>query len=66
MLRVAMPIHFVRDSAEMTPLGRAAADDMWHMLDEQSRPPILLVGHTDPDGSDEYNLQLSRRRRNRT
>lgn len=60
--RVALPIHFVRDSTEMTPLGREGAEQLWQTLMLYGMPPVRLVGHTDPDGSDDYNLELSRRR----
>lgn len=59
---VPVPIQFVYGSREMTPLGREYAEDMLKVLNEQGRPRILLVGHTDPIGSDESNLELSLRR----
>jgi outer membrane protein OmpA-like peptidoglycan-associated protein len=60
--RVAMPIHFVRNSTEMTPLGRESAEQLWQELEIYGMPPVRLIGHTDPDGSDAFNLDLSRRR----
>jgi len=59
---VPVPVQFIRDRDEMTDLGRQYAEETLRLLSEQGRPKILLVGHTDPDGSDQYNLELSRRR----
>jgi outer membrane protein OmpA-like peptidoglycan-associated protein len=59
---VPVPVQFVYNSHEMTPLGREYAEDMLKLLREQGHPRILLVGHTDPIGSDSFNLDLSLRR----
>jgi outer membrane protein OmpA-like peptidoglycan-associated protein len=59
---VPVPIQFVRDRDKMTPLGQQYAAEMARLLGEQGGPGIDLVGHTDPDGSDEYNLKLSLQR----
>jgi outer membrane protein OmpA-like peptidoglycan-associated protein len=59
IVAVAQPIHFIRGEAAFTALGRQAAAAMAEMLEREGRPRIRLVGHTDPDGSDEYNLRLS-------
>jgi outer membrane protein OmpA-like peptidoglycan-associated protein len=59
---IPVPVQFVRDVDKMTPLGQAYAAEMARLLGDQGHPRILLVGHTDPDGSDEYNLPLSLRR----
>lgn len=59
---VPVPVEFVRDSDEFTARGRQAAEDAARLLAEQNRPRILMTGHTDPDGSDQYNLDLSVRR----
>jgi len=59
---VAQPIHFVWGSAEFADLGRAAADALFEMLQAENMPSIMLVGHTDPDGTNEYNMRLSRQR----
>lgn len=60
--RVALPIQFVFGSDRPTELGSRALEALWSQLDEQGRPPILLLGHTDPVGSDEANMALSERR----
>lgn len=59
---VPVPVQFVRDSDKMTPLGQQYAAEMVQLLGEQGHPRVQLVGHTDPDGSDQYNLMLSLRR----
>ena len=60
--RVAIPINFRTNSAELTERGRHFARDMAVYLDEQRPGNITLYAHTDPRGSEEYNLELSRRR----
>ena len=60
--RVAVPITFRTDSAELTEKGRNFARDMAVYLKEQRPGNITLSAHTDPRGSEEYNLELSRRR----
>jgi outer membrane protein OmpA-like peptidoglycan-associated protein len=59
---VALPIQYVYNSDEMTPLGRQYADEALKLLSDQGRPKVALIGHTDPKGGDQYNLDLSRRR----
>lgn len=59
---VPVPIQFVRDREEMTPLGQQYAAEIARLLGQQGHPHVLLVGHTDPDGSDQHNLALSLRR----
>jgi outer membrane protein OmpA-like peptidoglycan-associated protein len=59
---VPVPVQFVRGRDEMTPLGEQYAAEMARLLGGQGHPRVLLVGHTDPDGSDQYNLVLSLRR----
>jgi outer membrane protein OmpA-like peptidoglycan-associated protein len=57
-----VPVQFVRDKDEMTTLGRQYADETFGLLNNQGKPRIGLIGHTDPDGSDLYNDDLSLRR----
>ena len=59
---VPVPMQFARDSEKMTPLGQQYAAEMARLLGQQGHPRVLLVGHTDLDGSDQYNLMLSLRR----
>jgi outer membrane protein OmpA-like peptidoglycan-associated protein len=60
--RVPVPLQFVYNEDNLTDLGRAEAEEMVKALKEENNPRIHLVGHTDPKGSDAYNLGLSVRR----
>jgi OOP family OmpA-OmpF porin len=57
---VPVPVQFEYDSAELTPEGIAAVEDMYAYL--KDLPHVTIVGHTDPVGSDNYNYGLSERR----
>lgn len=59
---VPVPVQYAFDKAEMTSLGRKYAEETARLLNGLQRPSILLVGHTDPVGSDLYNMELSLRR----
>ncbi|MBP7335880.1 OmpA family protein [Niveispirillum sp.] len=59
---VAVPIRFEYDSAQMTPDGLRAAQDMAEILKAQGKTAVVLSGHTDSDGEDAYNCKLSRDR----
>jgi outer membrane protein OmpA-like peptidoglycan-associated protein len=59
---VAIPITFEYNSTCFTPEGAEAASDLAVQLRAKGLPAIELVGHTDPRGSDAYNLTLSRGR----
>jgi outer membrane protein OmpA-like peptidoglycan-associated protein len=56
---VAQPIHFEFGSDRFTTLGAAAVERLAAMLEEEGRPPIMLIGHTDPVGGDDVNDRLS-------
>jgi outer membrane protein OmpA-like peptidoglycan-associated protein len=58
----ALPIQFVRDSDTMTALGAKYAAELIEYLRARQLPKLLIIGHTDHDGSNNYNLALSRRR----
>lgn len=58
----AIPITFAYNSTEFDEKGQQAASDLLRWLQEVQPPAIMLIGHTDPRGSDEYNLSLSLRR----
>ncbi|CAK0758364.1 OmpA-like domain-containing protein [Azospirillaceae bacterium] len=60
--KVALPIEFQYNSVVFTDNGARAVEDLWSSLQAQKEPNITLVGHTDPIGSDEYNIDLSIRR----
>ena len=59
-----VPIQFIRDSDTMTGLGAKYADELVAYLRAKQLPRLLIIGHTDHDGRDSYNLALSRRRAN--
>jgi outer membrane protein OmpA-like peptidoglycan-associated protein len=54
-----LPITFVFDSTEFDAQGRIYADALLNHLLTHNPPRIELDGHTDPMGSEEYNLDLS-------
>ena len=53
---------FAFDKAVLKPEGIAELDRFLQELRETSFSYILVVGHTDPFGTDAYNMQLSQRR----
>jgi outer membrane protein OmpA-like peptidoglycan-associated protein len=55
-------ILFDVDKAELKDYSRAELSELATILNKYDDTNILLVGHTDSTGSDEYNLELSRRR----
>jgi OOP family OmpA-OmpF porin len=59
---VAVPVTFEFDSTELTAQGRQAASDLLRVLEAEGLRAITLIGHTDPTGPDDYNLDLSARR----
>jgi outer membrane protein OmpA-like peptidoglycan-associated protein len=59
---VALPVEFAPNSAVFTPKGREAAEDMASILVNEKPVAITLVGHTDPRGSPDANVLLSKRR----
>ncbi|MBL4785748.1 MAG: OmpA family protein [Cohaesibacteraceae bacterium] len=59
---INVPVRFDYNSAELSHEGRRAAQDIYGQLKSFSEPDVYLIGHTDPSGSNEYNLRLSRLR----
>lgn len=55
-------VNFKFDSAELTASAKAALDRMASDLLKQSNSRVLLEGHTDSIGTEDYNLNLSQRR----
>jgi outer membrane protein OmpA-like peptidoglycan-associated protein len=57
-------IHFAYDSTEILPQSRPYLDSVGAMLrlPEASGKKVVIVGHTDARGSDQYNQVLSERR----
>ena len=53
------PILFVFAKDVMTDTGRTVFADVLETLTEQGSPDITVIGHTDPIGSRESNMQLS-------
>jgi len=62
MVTTAIPVTFKFDSTEFTDEGMKAADDLFAQLKAKQEPAITLIGHTDPKGTDAYNMELSDRR----
>ncbi|WP_298983731.1 OmpA family protein [uncultured Roseibium sp.] len=60
--KTLVPIQFKYDQAILTEAGRLSFQDVRKTLEAQGNPDIRVVGHTDPAGSDPYNLDLSLRR----
>lgn len=57
------PITFAVGSAELTAEGQATLDEAIAIFSESSSTaPVLVEGHTDAQGSDDANLELSRQR----
>jgi len=56
---VPMPIEFEFDSTKMTSLGASYAQALLTTLLEEQPSEVLLEGHTDPVGTEAYNLTLS-------
>lgn len=55
-------VEFASNSAELTDLGRSVLDEIYELLSSQDSVGIAISGHTDDQGDDNYNLDLSRRR----
>lgn len=56
------PVHFALDKDELSAASRALLDRVSAALKAHPGLVVVLEGHTDPRGSVEYNLDLSRRR----
>lgn len=59
---VNLPITFEHDSTEFDEIGATYAQALADHILMTSPPFVELGGHTDPTGSDGYNLDLSKRR----
>jgi outer membrane protein OmpA-like peptidoglycan-associated protein len=55
-------ILFPFDSAELTEDARLSLRRLADSLEAEDRTDVLIVGHTDSDGSERYNQELSERR----
>ena len=59
---VPVPINFLVGQAKFTDVGKVMADQLVQVLIEEKPEQITLIGHTDPSGTDDYNLWLSDQR----
>ena len=59
---VPLPINFYFNEARFTPAGEKAIEELAEALKQQNVENLTLVGHTDPRGDHQYNLDLSKRR----
>jgi outer membrane protein OmpA-like peptidoglycan-associated protein len=59
---VPVPITFPKDQAEFTAEGQKAAEALLRCLQEKKFNAVILTGHTDLQGPDQYNMELSARR----
>lgn len=55
-------ILFPFDSAELLPEARQNLRRLADQLQDEARTDVMIVGHTDSQGTDEYNQRLSERR----
>ncbi|PDT04860.1 hypothetical protein CO666_09005 [Rhizobium chutanense] len=59
---IPVPITFDFDKSTFTSIGTEAAEELLEALKEQKPGRIILIGHTDRRGGDDYNQKLSERR----
>jgi OmpA-OmpF porin, OOP family len=62
VVAVPLPINFYFDQARFTPAGEKAIEELAEALKQQNVESLTLVGHTDPRGDHQYNVELSKRR----
>jgi outer membrane protein OmpA-like peptidoglycan-associated protein len=62
LLTLDEPILFDFDSAELRPSAAAALQEIVGVLDFYEDAPVLVIGHTDGRGTDDYNDRLSQER----
>ncbi|MFZ0389004.1 MAG: OmpA family protein [Calditrichia bacterium] len=55
-------ILFAVDKAELTPSSKDELNKMAKIFKKYEKTEVLIEGHTDATGSDEYNMNLSQRR----
>jgi outer membrane protein OmpA-like peptidoglycan-associated protein len=61
-VRVPAPILFEFNSAQLTQVGREAAQEIATFLKARDPKSVTVAGHTDHVGSETYNIELSRKR----
>ncbi len=59
---VPVPVQFDTGSADLTSAGIAAVQNIFDYVKDVPAAKLVIIGHTDPRGSDQYNLDLSDRR----
>jgi outer membrane protein OmpA-like peptidoglycan-associated protein len=59
---VPLPINFFYDETRFTPVGEKAMEELLEAVKQQNIETMTLVGHTDPRGNRNYNIELSKRR----
>ncbi|HEX9170012.1 MAG TPA: OmpA family protein [Roseiarcus sp.] len=62
VLAVPLPINFYFGQARFTPAGVKAVDELAEAVKQQNVDTVTLIGHTDPRGDHQYNVELSKRR----
>jgi outer membrane protein OmpA-like peptidoglycan-associated protein len=62
VVAVPLPINFFFDETRFTPVGEKAIEELLEAVKQQSVESMILIGHTDPRGNHNYNVDLSRRR----
>lgn len=58
----AAPVYFAFDSSELTAASRERLNALAAALERQPSRVLLIEGHTDAEGTEEYNLALGERR----
>lgn len=56
------PVYFAYDSSELDSSARATMQSNAQCIQQRNIASVSLVGHTDPRGTEEYNLALGERR----
>ena len=59
---IRLNVVFASDSNELTALAQASLDKVIDAMNRFPRPVVEVGGHTDSQGAEEYNLDLSQRR----
>ena len=62
VLRMPSDVTFAHDRADIDARFYPVLEDVARVLNQYDRSTIDVIGHADSDGSDDYNLNLSRQR----
>jgi outer membrane protein OmpA-like peptidoglycan-associated protein len=62
VVAVPLPVNFYWNETRFTRAGEQALDELAQAAQEQQVHTIRLVGHADPTGNAQYNMDLSKRR----